>query len=93
VFPQAVTNFEATFYTSTYNANFPFNVHVYNIDADPSPEVLLAGVLTDYSLIATPNTRCSWCNEWHLTSYSWNGSALTLEMTGTLDVGYSHLAR
>ncbi len=85
---QAATTYEVTFYTSTYNANFPFNVHVANVDADSPPEVVIVGVLTDYSLIPTPNPRCSWCNQWRLNAYSWTGTSLTPEMTGTLDVGY-----
>ena len=83
----------ATLYTDIYNANFPYSVHIHDLDSDGKQELVLVGVLTDYSWIPTPNPRCSWCNEWRLNAYSWDGIGLTPKFTGTLDVGYDNWVR
>jgi hypothetical protein len=86
-------SFDTTLYTDIYNANHPYSVHVQNLDAVGNPELVIAGVLTDYSWVATPNPRCGWCNEWRLNAYSWDGTGLTSVLTGTLDSGYDTLVR
>ena len=63
----------ATFYTGIYNANFPYSVHIRHLDNDSTRKLVLSGVLTDYSMIATPNARRSWCNEWRLSSLARDG--------------------
>jgi len=80
--------FEATLHSDVYNVNTPDNAHIYDLDGDGDNELLIVGTLTDYSWIPTANSRCNWCNEWRLESYSWDGSDLTLAQTGKLDVGY-----
>ena len=80
--------FQTTLYTDTYNANFPFNARIFDLDKDGKRELIITGVLTDYSWIATPNTRCNCCNRWQLDSYSRDGTNLALEKTGELDYGY-----
>jgi hypothetical protein len=80
--------FETTLYTDIYNANFPYNVHVYDLDGLGNPELVIAGVLSDYSLIPTPNPRCSWCNQWQIDAFSWDDGGLTGKLSESLDVGY-----
>jgi hypothetical protein len=81
--------YETTFYTDQYNANYPYNVHIQDIDGGGLAELVIVGTLTDYSWIPTPNPRCSWCNQWQLDAYSWDESGvLTPKHSEFLDVGY-----
>ena len=80
--------YNAVLYSDIYNNNIAESAQIVDVDEDGKEELFVAGVRTDYSWIPSPNPRCSWCNDWRVHTFAWNGSSLTPELTGTLDYGY-----
>jgi serine/threonine protein kinase len=84
---------ETTLHRDIYNANTPLSALIDDLDGDESQELITAGALTEYSWIPSPNAGCEWCNEWRIDAYVWDGEKLTVEHTGSLDVGYDTVLR